>query len=117
MPCIRVGLQSSENLSDDSKVLGGANHSAIGELAMGELYFDRICREIENRKICGGELTVYVAAGAVSKAVGQKKRNKIRICQKYGIRRIKVLEKNHIMGYNIILEHNSQYPKGETPCI
>ena len=106
VPCIRVGLQASENLSDDSKVMGGANHSAIGELAMGELYYERICREIEKRQIRGGELTVYVAKGAVSKAVGQNKRNKIRICQKYGIRRIKVLEKNQIIGYNIILEYS-----------
>jgi histone acetyltransferase (RNA polymerase elongator complex component) len=104
VPCIRVGLQASENLSDDSKVLGGANHSAIGELAMGELYFERICREIEKQKISGGDLTVYVSKGSVSKAVGQKKRNKQRICQKYGIRRIKVLEKDEILGYNIILD-------------
>ncbi len=105
VPCIRVGLQSSENLSDESKVMGGASHSAIGELAMGELYYERICREIEKRGISGGELTVYVAKGNVSKAVGQKKTNKERISQKYSVRRIKVLEKNEIMGYNIILEH------------
>ena len=107
VPCIRVGLQSSENLSDDSKVLGGANHSAIGEMAMGELFYERICEEIDRQGIRGGELTVYVPSGCVSKAVGQKKRNKLRICQKYGIRRIKVLEKNQILGYNIILEHNA----------
>ncbi len=106
VPCIRVGLQSSENLADESKVLGGANHSAIGELAMGELFYERICREIESRNIRGGELTVYVPMGCVSKAVGQKKRNKERICQKYGFKHIKVLEKNQILGYNIILEHN-----------
>ena len=105
VPCIRVGLQASENLADDTKVLGGASHSAIGELAMGELYYERICEEIEKREIRGGELTVYVARGNVSKAVGQKKVNKERISQKYGVRRIKVLEKNEIIGYNIILEH------------
>ena len=104
VPCIRVGLQASENLSDDEKVYGGANHSAIGELAMGELYFDRICREIERLDLRGDNLTVYVAKGAVSKAVGQKKKNKQRICQKYGFKTIKVLEKNQIIGYNIMLE-------------
>jgi histone acetyltransferase (RNA polymerase elongator complex component) len=104
VPCIRVGLQSSENLADESKVMGGASHSAIGELAMGELYFERICEEIERRGIRGGDLTVYVSRGSVSKAVGQKKKNKERICQKYGIRRIKVLEKSDVLGYNIILD-------------
>ncbi len=104
VPCIRVGLQASENLADESKVMGGASHSAIGELAMGELYFERICREIERRGISGGDLVIYVSRGSVSKAVGQKKRNKERICQKYGIRRIKVLEKSDVLGYNIILD-------------
>lgn len=106
VPCIRVGLCASENLADASKVMGGADHSSIGELAMGELYFDRICEEIEARSISGGELTVFVSRGSVSKAVGQKKKNKLRICQKYGIKRVKVLEKNEIIGYNILLEHN-----------
>ena len=106
VPCIRVGLQASENLADAEKVYGGANHSAIGELAMGELYFDRICREIDRLDLSGNTLTVYVAKGCVSKAVGQKKKNKQRICQKYGFKSVKVLEKNQIIGYNIILECN-----------
>ena len=106
VPCIRVGLQASENLADAEKVYGGANHSAIGELAMGELYFDRICREIDRLDLSGNTLTVYVARGCVSKAVGQKKKNKQRICQKYGFKSVKVLEKNQIIGYNIILECN-----------
>lgn len=105
VPCIRVGLCASENLADASKVMGGADHSSIGELAMGELYFDRICEEIEKQNISGGELTVFVSKGSTSKAIGQKKKNKVRICEKYGFKRVKVLEKNEIMGYNILLEH------------
>ena len=105
VPCIRVGLCAGENLSDDSKVLGGANHSAIGELAMGELYYERICAEIEKKRFFGGELTVFVSEGSVSKAVGQKKKNKLRICEKYGFKRVKVLEKKSVLSYNIVLEH------------
>ena len=105
VPCIRVGLCASENLSDPEEVLGGASHSAIGELAMGELYYDRICAEIEKRGYRGGRLVIYVSCGSVSKASGQKRRNKTRICEKYGFNSVKVLEKNGIIGYNIILEH------------
>ncbi len=105
--CIRVGLCASENLSDDGEVYGGANHSAVGELAMGELYYDRICAELDRMGAAfdGGTLTVYAAKGAVSKVSGQNKRNKIRICKKYGFDRIKILEKSEIIGYNIILEY------------
>ena len=108
VPCIRVGLCASDNLSDDSLVVGGANHSSIGEMAMSELYFRRICRELERMEIGGGELTVFVAKGAVSKAVGQKRKNKLKLCEKYGLNSVKVLEKNEIIGYNIILEYCRQ---------
>ena len=105
VPCIRVGLCASDNLSDESRVMGGANHPSVGEMAMSELYYRRICSQLDSMDICGGELTIYVAPGAVSKAVGQKKKNKLIICEKYGIKRVKVLEKNEIIGYNIILEY------------
>lgn len=105
VPCIRVGLCASENLSDEGCAVAGANHSAIGEMAMSELYFRRICEKLDCLEFDGGELTVYVSRGSVSKAVGQKKRNKLKICEKYGLSRVKVLEKNDILGYNIILEY------------
>ena len=108
VPCIRVGLCASENLSDESCVVAGANHSAIGEMAMSELYLRRICAELDKLEIDGGELKIFVSRGSVSKAVGQKKQNKSKICEKYGIRSVKVLEKNEIIGYNIIIEYCSE---------
>ncbi len=104
VPCIRVGLCASDNLSDPDKVFGGASHSAIGEMAMSELYFERICEEIDKQASGDfelNELVVYVQKGSVSKAVGQKKKNKEKLCEKYGFKRVKVLEKNDISGYNI----------------
>lgn len=105
VPCIRVGLCASENLSDEGEVYGGANQSAIGELAMGELYLERICDILDKRPdIRGNCLTIYAPVGAVSKVAGQNKRNKIKICKKYGFNKIKILEKREIIGYNIILD-------------
>ena len=101
VPCIRVGLCASENLSSDDKVYGGANHAAIGELAMGELYFERICEKLdcyEKSVLEGKILTICVASGCVSRAVGQNKKNKVRLCHKYGFKHIKVLEKKDIVG-------------------
>ena len=105
VPCIRVGLCASENLRDASVAVAGATHAAIGEMAMSALYLERICEELDRRKIGGGGVTVFVARGAVSKAVGQKRVNKLKICEKYGLEWVKVLEKNEIIGYNIIIEH------------
>ena len=105
VPCIRVGLCASENLRDASLAIAGATHSAIGEMAMSELYFERICAELDKRNIKGGSLIIYVARGATSKAIGQKKKNKEKICKKYCLESLKVLEKSELLGYNIILEY------------
>ena len=106
IPCIRVGLCASENLRDASRAIAGANHEAIGEMAMSALYFQRICEELDRIAIKGGGVTIYVSRGSVSKAVGQKRINKLKICEKYALEWVKVLEKNEIIGYNIIIEYS-----------
>jgi hypothetical protein len=85
--------------------IAGANHVAIGEMAMSALYLERISAELDRLAIRGGGVKIYVARGATSKAVGQKKINKVKICEKYGLEWVKVLEKNEIIGYNILVEH------------
>ena len=105
VPCIRVGLCASENLSDEKEVYGGANHSAVGELAMGEIYFEKICSELgDDVTFDGKTLIIYTAKGATSKVAGQNRRNKIRLFEKYRFNRIKILEKSDIIGYNIIIK-------------
>ncbi len=112
VPVIRVGLCSGENLSSPEGVVGGANHPALGELAMGELTYRRICEKadeaLSNTDSKGKTMTVYVPRGATSRAVGQKKRNVLRLNEKYcknlAINRIKILENSSIIGYNIIID-------------
>ncbi len=102
---IRVGLCASDNLSSNEEVYAGANHPAIGEMAMSELYFMRICELLDGLEKLPENLVLRVAHGSVGKAVGQKKQNIARICEKYGINRVKILEKNDIIGYNIELDN------------
>ena len=103
--CIRVGLCASDNLSSEDAVFGGANHSAIGELAMGEVFYDKMCEAVENfGAVAGKNVVFYVAKGATSKAVGQKRKNVERIIKKYSPKGVKVLEKNEILSYNIIID-------------
>ena len=109
VPCIRVGLCASENLSSEEEVYGGANHSAIGELAMGEVFFDKMCEILEALPIEGDkDIIFYVPRGATSKAVGQKRRNINRIKDKYFVKKhiksVKILEKIELLGYNIKME-------------
>ena len=105
VPCIRIGLCAGENLSNEEHVAGGANHSAIGELAQSALYLDKICEaldKIDNEKL-PESITVYCPKGETSKIVGQKRKNIEKIYQKYAIKRVKVLEKEELLRYNIII--------------
>ena len=92
--CIRIGLCASDNLSDESCVLGGANHSAMGELVIGELYFTEMCEQI--RDMSDGEpkkITEFeIPKGHTSKALGQRGRNRERIKELFGIEKITVTE-------------------------
>lgn len=95
--CIRIGLCASDNLSDDEKVMGGANHPALGELVMGELYFDRMRALVEGVSspdvpICDRELCFAVPRGQLSKAIGQKAINRRRIMELYNPRRVIIKE-------------------------
>lgn len=104
---IRVGLCSSENLTDPSHVYAGANDVSIGEMAMSALYLEKMCdvldrMDTEGKRYC----TVFCAEGAVSKVSGHRRKNKEMICQKYGFRSVKILEKSDLIGYNIRIEIN-----------
>ena len=95
--CIRIGLCASDNLMDEEKVMGGANHPSLGELVMGEEYFDRMCLEAERISVQSthsGTITFTVPRGDMSKAVGQKGKNRKRLEEKYKNHKIVIKEAN-----------------------
>ena len=84
--CIRIGLCASDNLLDEEKVMGGANHPSLGELVLGEEYFDRMSDEAERitaERKSGGVITFSVPRGDMSRAVGQRGKNRTRLEEKY----------------------------------
>lgn len=107
VPCIRIGLCASENLMSKETVYGGANQSALGELAVGELYYekeDALLRQKWTEDMRPLRVVFAVAPGCISKAVGQKRKNILRLQKKYSLIEIKTVEKKEILGYNIELE-------------
>lgn len=96
--CIRIGLCSSDNLGDITKVMGGANHPALGELVLGEAYYDELCDVMERaggkKTLEGRTVTVSVPRGELSRAIGQRGKNRDRLCPKYGIKKIKFTEQD-----------------------
>ena len=108
LPVIRLGLCAADNLFEEGTMVGGAYHSAFGELVYSELYFKRICEYIDTHSLAdvirGKNITVCVPRGEVSKAAGQKRANKVRICEKYGARSVKIIEREDLEKYSVCVE-------------
>lgn len=76
---IKLGLHASDGV--EGSMVGGAYHPAFRELCEGILYY-RLMRAILSEQYPdGGDFTVYVAKGELSKAAGQKKRNLLRLAE------------------------------------
>ncbi len=82
---LRIGLHSSEELQSESKVYAGAFHPALGELVIGEYYFNKVLQRLDEIKAdilnCNGKkrLIIYTQKENVSKMCGHKKVNKYRL--------------------------------------
>lgn len=108
---IRIGLQSSDNLSSPETFLAGPNHPSLGELVIGEVYYNKICRLLLDAGASGEDnITVLVSPGALSKAIGQRGRNRTRLLEVY--RNIRFREAENIPEYGISLDINN----GEMIC-
>ena len=97
---IRIGLQASEGLSDDESYLAGPNHSALGEMVIGEVYYNKILKKLSEMNLSDEDnIVVFVSVGSLSKAIGQKKRNKIRLSDRF--KNIRFAESAEISGYGV----------------
>ena len=91
---LRIGLQATEALVSGIGVYAGANHSALGELIVGEYYFRLIKKILEENLIsaykCQSTLLIQCAPGEQSKVAGQKKINKLRILEEFNAKGINI---------------------------
>ena len=109
---LRIGLQSSENLSTDEEVFGGANHPAMGELVIGEYYLSIILKRLDEIKkiaVFGKKniLIIYCSIKNVSKISGHNKTNKQRILSQikdFGFIDIKIIGKNDFADEEIVFD-------------
>ena len=74
---IRLGLQSTDEICENGAVVAGPVHSAFGEIVENAVYYDLITDAIGECADC--TVTVAVNDREVSKAVGNRRRNIIKI--------------------------------------
>lgn len=100
---LRVGLCASETLSS-SRVLGGANHPALGEMCYSALFLSRMqvlldgCDSTEGRVAC-----FDIPMGKTSQALGQRRTNARALTRRYGLSDVRVREVELLAGTQVRL--------------
>lgn len=90
---IRMGLYPSEELRSSDTVVAGPFHPAFGELVEQEVFYDQISYLLElaiKEESMGNFLFVYVNPKDMSKMIGNKKRNIMRLKDKYHLAEVVV---------------------------
>lgn len=104
IPVIRIGLCSTDNLVKNGEIFAGSYHSAFGELVENYLYLKNIKDALKDERYNGKSLTVYTAPGCISKAVGQKRSNAIKLKEEFNFDRIFFKESETVSGHNIAVK-------------
>ena len=76
---IRIGLQPTEDISTDASVVAGPFHSSFGELVESSIYYDVIKEKLDSIPTKVNYVKVFVNPYEVSKAVGNKRSNIIKL--------------------------------------
>ncbi|KXZ40069.1 radical SAM enzyme, TIGR01210 family [Alkalithermobacter thermoalcaliphilus JW-YL-7 = DSM 7308] len=97
---IRVGLQTTENISLGKEILNGPYHPALRELVESRLYRDYI-EHLINRYDLKDNILIYTDKTNISKIIGNKKENVIYIYDKY---KIKIKTKEDLLESSIKIE-------------
>ena len=109
---LRIGLCSNEDIRDPETVHSGAAHPAIGELCIGEYYYEIIRESLLRVTECRDVLSVFVPQSDVGKAVGQRRRNSSRLynefCrEKKQFKKIRIIGDASLSDYRIRIETNT----------
>ena len=100
---IRIGLHSSENLTSKDSCYAGPNHPALGELVINEFFYRKLLKELRKINAQNKKIEIFVAKGALSKAVGQKQINKKKLTADFSADVI-FSESEKLSGYDFFVE-------------
>jgi len=89
IPIIRLGLNPTEELSG-GMAAAGAYHPALGELVKSEIMYRKAAALMEGVSP-GSSVKLGVASNKVSQMTGQKRRNIIRLTERFALAQLKVV--------------------------
>ena len=96
--CIRIGLSDSENLHSKITYVAGPNSPSIGEMVKSRLLLENEINRLDkilceqNIAFCGKTLYIKCNKKLVSQVTGHKRKNLIELKNRYGFKRVCVVE-------------------------
>ncbi len=106
--CLRIGLCASEELTDCSCAVAGPNHPALGELVLGEVAYRKLAREIVKNHLENQAVKIETPPSELSRTVGQKRRNIIRLKEEYGTTVVSVTGNSGVQSLAVIRTENAE---------
>lgn len=86
---IRIGLQPTENISENGDVIAGPFHPALRQLVESKVALSAIEKEILRKNLIGKDVIIIsTSKEKISDVIGQKKSNIIYLKEKYNYKRI-----------------------------
>lgn len=99
VPCIRIGLCASEDLISPEQVMAGPNHPALGELIWNEYYYQRLKETAISQALLGECVNLLIEERLMSKIVGQRRCNLLRLSQELNITVNRVIGEKETAGF------------------
>jgi histone acetyltransferase (RNA polymerase elongator complex component) len=94
---IRLGLQPTDTINTGMDVVAGPFHPAFRQLVESKLALSKIESIIVDRKLSDNfEVTICTGSRNISNVIGQKRENICYLKEKYGFKKINVVENNEL---------------------
>ena len=85
LPCIRVGLCATESLTSPNAVYAGPNHPALGEMILGECFYQKVKETVLQAGLAKKGIVLEVPKKELSATVGQHRRNIEKLQRETGV--------------------------------
>lgn len=105
IPVIRLGLQTTDEITIGKSIVGGPYHPAFREIVESEIYKDIIEKQITKDMILKNNvLKISCNPKDCSKVSGYNQSNKLYLKQKYGFNKVRIFSNSQIQPKHIIVE-------------
>lgn len=99
---LRMGLMATDDIQMGKSVIAGPFHPAFGEMVMSRIFYGKMLDMVNKKRDC--TVTFFVNPSDVSKAIGQRRENILRLKRELNIDAViksnENVEKEEILCYN-----------------